>query len=112
MRGERIKVVRREGPSEYEVYAVKLKNMGKDSFGNDKVIWVVKSQKEIIEKMRNNPETRYNFIEVGDITFSPMDVAWIEKRVESGNYLPKYVKIRYIDDNNRNGLKEVPYLTN
>lgn len=82
------------------VYAVKLKNMGLDENGFTKYIWIIESQKKILESMRNNPEQRYNFVEIDDIVFSPMDIAYIEKKEMKDYELPKYVKERYLKDNN------------
>lgn len=82
-----------------EVYAIKLKNMGQDANGLVKFIWATDSQKKILERMRNNPDERYKFVEIGNYTFSPMDIAYIEKKKGEEYDFPKYVVDRYKLDN-------------
>lgn len=87
-----------------EVYAIKLKNMGTDSNGNPKLVWATESQKKILERMRNDSEKRYNFVEIGNFTFSPMDIAYIEKRKGEYYDFPSYVVERYKLDSSRKEL--------
>lgn len=82
------------------LYAITLKNMGRDANGLPNYIWATESQVETIAKMRNNPETRYNLIEIGNFIFSTMDVSHIEKKDTSfyGGPIPSYAKLRYKED--------------
>ncbi len=74
-----------------KVYAIKLKYMGNDENGFVKYIWATEEQKQIIETMRNNIDQRHNFVEIGGISFAPIDVAYIELKNKSKYDLPKYV---------------------
>lgn len=88
-----------------EVYAIKLKNMGQDANGMTKFIWATESQKKILERMRNNPDERYKFVEIGNFTFSPMDIAYMEKKKGESYDFPTYVVDRYkLDNDNVRGL--------
>ena len=81
-----------------KVYAIKLKNMGNDEYGFTKYIWASKEQKEILEMMRNDVDKRYNFVEIGGVSFSPMDIAYIEEKEKIEYDLPKYVVERIKSD--------------
>lgn len=74
-----------------KIYAIKLKYMGNDINGFKKYIYATEGQKRIIEIMRNNADKRYNFVEIGGVSFSPMDVAYIEVQNKESYELPKYV---------------------
>ena len=87
-----------------EVYAIKLKNMGQDTNGLTKFIWATESQKKILERLRNDSDKRYNFVEIGGFTFSPMDIAYIEKRKGEYYEFPSYVVERWKLDSNRKEL--------
>lgn len=77
-----------------KINIAKIKGLGKDEYGYDKVIYLTKSQVEVLGKMRNDPEQRYRFVRVGSLMFSPMDIMFIEE-VERGLYeLPKYTMER------------------
>lgn len=61
----------------------------------DSIIYATDSQVAVIAGMRNDPEKRYNFVKVGNITFSPMDVSYIEKQKRISYDLPKYFLARH-----------------
>ena len=71
-------------------YAVHFKHM-------DKVINVTNQQASIIIGMRNDPDKRNNFVKVGKLTFSPIDVSYIEEQQRERYDLPKY----FIDRNEK-----------
>lgn len=85
------------------LYAITLKNLGRDSNGLPNYIWATKSQVDKIGELRNNPQRRYDFIEIGDFIFSPMDISHIEKKNTEhiGIPMPKYVIERYEADEAR-----------
>ena len=62
---------------------------------NDKVIYVTDSQMAIIVGMRNDPDKRNNFVKVGTLTFSPIDVSYIEEQTREQYDLPKYFTARH-----------------
>ena len=66
---------------------------------NDKVIYVTDSQMAIIVGMRNDPDKRNNFVKVGTLTFSPIDVSYIEEQTREQYDLPKYFIERNTKEN-------------
>jgi hypothetical protein len=84
------------------LYAITLKNASKDANGLINHIWATESQIKTIGELRNNPQTRFNFIEISDFIFSPMDISHIEKKNTDniGVPIPKYAIDRYKQDKN------------
>lgn len=56
----------------------------------DTVVYATDAQVYKLSVMRNDPDKRYNFIKLGSITFSPMDVSYIEQKQRESYDLPKY----------------------
>lgn len=100
------------------LYAITLKNMNKDENGLIQYVWATKSQLDKIIELRNNSDLKYNFIKIGDFIFSAMDISHIEEKNTKyfGGYIPKYVKDRYLLDQNQNNNiednKNILYLEN
>ena len=86
------------------LYAITLKNMSRDANGLPNYVWATESQIQTLGKMRNNVEKRYEFVQIGNFIFSPMDISHIEKKDTEyyGGYIPKYAKNRYLLDQNQN----------
>lgn len=84
------------------VYAITLKNHLKDENNLPKYIWASKNQVDIIIKMRNDPDQRYNFVKINTHIFSPMDVAYIDEKDSDkcGLPLPAYITERVLDESN------------
>lgn len=96
-----------------KVYAIKLKNMGNDEHGFTRFIWASEEQKKILEMMRNDVDKRYNFVEIGGVSFSPMDISYIEEKNKVEYDLPKYVVERVkLDENKKLGLSHNKNIAN
>lgn len=94
------------------LYAITLKNNSKDINGLPNYIWATETQVKKIGELRNNPQMRYDFIEIGNYIFSPMDISHIEKK-NTENYglpIPKYAKDRYLEDERVKLSKKTKYL--
>jgi hypothetical protein len=82
------------------VYAITLKNMGRDGNGLPRYVWATETQVKRLVALRNNPEKRSGFIKIGKFIFSPMDISHIEEK-DTDNYggpIPKYVKDKLGDE--------------
>ena len=62
---------------------------------NKTIIYATDSQVEILSHMRNDPEKRNNFVKVGNLTFSPNDISYIESQSRESYDLPKYFLERH-----------------
>ena len=82
------------------LYAISLKGMSRDANGIPNYVWATKSQVDKIVIMRNNPETRANFICIGKTIFSPSDISMIEEKNTEhyGGTIPGYARNRYLED--------------
>ena len=96
------------------LYAITLKNMGKDANGLPNYVWATKHQIDVIGKLRNSPQQRYDFVEIGPHIFSPMDISHIERKdtENCGCPIPAYARNRYIEekkkgilDNNNDNMR-------
>ena len=94
------------------LYAITLKNMEHDANGLKNYVWATKSQVDKIGELRNNPQHRYDFIEIGNYIFSPMDISHIEKKNTeyTGIPIPKYARDRYLEDENKKINQNMNYL--
>ena len=83
------------------VYAITLKNRGKDENGLTNYVWASKNQIDILVKMRNNPDERYNFVKINTHISSPMDIAYIDEKDSDkcGLPLPAYITERVLYEN-------------
>lgn len=79
----------------------KIKGLGKDEYGNDRLIYLTEKQVEILGEMRNDPERRYCFVKVGRFMFSPMDVIIIEEKEVETYELPNYALERLQKEHNQ-----------
>lgn len=80
---------------EIKANVIHLKNFSRDVNGLENVIYATDSQIAALVKMRNDPEKRYNFVKVGSILFSPMDVARIDTQIKARYEYPQYFLDRH-----------------
>ena len=94
------------------LYAITLKNLNKDTNGLLNYIWATENQVKKIGELRNNPQMRYNFIEIGNFIFSPMDISHIEKKNTDscGLPIPTYARKRYLEDEKNKLGQKTKYL--
>ena len=94
------------------LYAITLKNIEHDANGLKNYVWATKSQVEKIGKLRNNPQHRYDFIEIGNYIFSAMDISHIEKKDTKhyGGPIPKYAIDRYKEEESKKLNQNSQYL--
>lgn len=79
---------------------IHLKNATRDMNGLENVIYATDTQIATLVEMRNNPEKRANFVKIGGVLFSPMDIAFIEARVREYYELPQYFLERHKKEQN------------
>ena len=87
-----------------KAYAIKVKGMGKDSNGMEKIIWATETQYEAIKQRYNDSELRNTMVEIGDISFPVLGVMFMEKRNKEPYVLPKYFIDRYKLENPNENL--------
>ncbi len=93
-----------------EVNLIILKNTSRDNNGLPNYLFVTDRQVDYICKLRNDKDKRQNFIKLGNYIFSPIDIAYIEKKKDYGGAVPKYYieqckKEEALPNNNTNLLK-------
>ncbi len=91
-----------------EVNLIQLKNMSRDINGLPNYIFATDKQVLYLEKIRNNPETRSNFVKLGNYIFSPIDILFIKKEKDFGGAIPKYFLERYNNEKQLSGGNEIP----
>lgn len=78
-----------------KAYIVHFKSSRKDPFGFEKVVWLTRSQVDMIIKLRNDKKERDDFIKVGSYIFAPMEISIIEETQREKIDAPKYFRDRY-----------------
>lgn len=73
-----------------KAYAIKVRGLGSDVNGVDKILWATESQVNEIKHRYNDPELRQTMVTVGTTSFPVSGVLYIEEREKELYDLPKY----------------------
>ena len=71
-------------------YAIKVRVLGTDINGIDKLLWATESQANEIRRRFNDPDLKNTMVTLGKTSFQVSGVLYIEEKEKEYYELPKY----------------------